>query len=195
MSFTSLFFFRILNRPYAAPRFCEIIFQRVRTFTYFTWEFFWFALLWEFTDPNLHEIAGDGGRGRIGNNLRPKRSSHQTDFIFLLFFLFGLFIIDRDPFLTEPCQTWQIYVHSLQRWVFSCDFRGEFVGTLEALSAMLANISHEAIRSWQVRVKGQMEWNKPGHHLLLWVLRFIASTYDHDFDASETWKVLFIACR
>ena len=62
------------------------------------------------------------GPGRIGSHLRPKRSSHQSEFVFILFFRFGFFIIDRDPFLTEPCQTWQIYVHSLQRWVFSCDF-------------------------------------------------------------------------
>lgn len=69
----------------------------------------------------------------MGNNLRPKGSSHQIEFLFILFFLFGLFIINRDPFLTEPCQTWQIYVHSLQRWVFSCDFLSaeSFLGHLK----------------------------------------------------------------
>ena len=73
MSFTALYFFKILNRPYACfrePRFSDIFFQRVRTFTYFTWEFFWCALLWEFTAPNLHEIAWNGGLGPVSRKSR-----------------------------------------------------------------------------------------------------------------------------
>ena len=32
------------------------------------------------------------GPGQIGSHLRPKRSSHQSEFVFLLFFRFGFFL-------------------------------------------------------------------------------------------------------
>lgn len=40
------------------PCFCTviIIFQRLRTFTYLTWEFVWFTLLWEFPEVILHRV-------------------------------------------------------------------------------------------------------------------------------------------
>lgn len=146
MSFTALYFFKILNRPYACfrqPRFSDIIFQRVRTLTCFTWEFFWFALLWEFTAPNLHEIAWDGGLGGLEVICVQKYLHINLNLFFFYFFYhwqrsFPYWAVSN---MADICSF--VTKVGLLLWFSK---RGKFVGALVALSAMLPNISHEAIR-------------------------------------------------
>ena len=53
-----------VSPPSLASR--QVIFPRVRTFTYLVWEFFLFALVWEFTDVILHYAL----KARLGGETR-----------------------------------------------------------------------------------------------------------------------------